>query len=227
MSTAVIDLCPVVSSIDDNGTQRITLLDADDSVLCGAYKPPGHTYWRPYMSAALARVGPQTVLMPAQHVLAPRPTGHGRSQSGTWPAKLWGHSRTRSTGPATITSRRRLRIAGRLPPESGLEATPNPPRIPPGRTSPSSPTSYLRRTLPPPNSALRRSTATNCGRHRGIHRRRSLRRGRAASRQANQFRSVCDPARCAGLTVLEPGAAHGQGRGIPRGVSCAVYRALV
>jgi hypothetical protein len=31
----VIDLCPVVSSIDDNGTQRITLLDADDSELCG------------------------------------------------------------------------------------------------------------------------------------------------------------------------------------------------
>jgi len=153
MSTAVIDLCPVASSIDDNGTQRITLLDADDSELCGAYKPPGHTYWRSYMSAALARVGPHTVLMPAQHVLAPRPTGHGRSQSAAWPANLWGHSRTRSTGPAAITSRRRLRVVGRLPPESGFEGAPKSPRISPGRTSPSSPTAtcderYRRQTAP-------------------------------------------------------------------------------
>ncbi|WP_301150635.1 hypothetical protein [Mycobacterium simiae] len=71
MSTAV-QVCPVVSSVDDNGTQRITLLDADDSVLCGAYKPPGHTHWRLYMSAALARVGAPAALMPATHLLTAR-----------------------------------------------------------------------------------------------------------------------------------------------------------
>ncbi|WP_156296857.1 hypothetical protein [Mycobacterium paragordonae] len=72
MSTAAIEVCPVVSSVDENGTQRITLLDADDSVLCGAYKPPGHTHWRLYMSATLAGVGSPPALMPAQHLLTPR-----------------------------------------------------------------------------------------------------------------------------------------------------------
>ncbi|MDP7732706.1 hypothetical protein EI067_29605 [Mycobacterium paragordonae] len=61
-----------MSSVDENGTQRITLLDADDSVLCGAYKPPGHTHWRLYMSAALARVGAPAALMPATHLLTAR-----------------------------------------------------------------------------------------------------------------------------------------------------------
>lgn len=48
MTAAVI--CPLVSSVDDNGTQRITVLDADETVVCGAYKPPGHTHWRLFIS---------------------------------------------------------------------------------------------------------------------------------------------------------------------------------
>lgn len=51
-----------------SGTQRITLLDGDDSVLCGTYKPPGHSRWRLYMSATLARVGSPAALMLAQHL---------------------------------------------------------------------------------------------------------------------------------------------------------------
>lgn len=85
MNTAAIDLCPVVSSVDDNGTQRITLLGADASVLCGAYKPPGHTHWRLYMSAALANVGSPSGLMPAQHLLTPR-----RADACAW-LELIGH----------------------------------------------------------------------------------------------------------------------------------------
>lgn len=75
MSTAAIELCPVVSSVDDNGTQRITLLDADASILCGAYKPAGHTHWRLYMSAALASVGSPSAPVPAQHLLTPHRAG--------------------------------------------------------------------------------------------------------------------------------------------------------
>lgn len=80
MSTAAIEVCPVVSSVDENGTQRITLLDGDDSVLCGAYYPPGHTQWRLYMSAALGRVGAPPALMPATHLLT---QDHPSSGAGT------------------------------------------------------------------------------------------------------------------------------------------------
>ena len=72
MTAAVMDRCLLVPSVDDNGTQRITVLDADESVVCGAYKPPGHTHWRLFMSAALARAGSPAALMPAQHLLTAR-----------------------------------------------------------------------------------------------------------------------------------------------------------
>lgn len=99
MTAAVI--CPLVSSVDDNGTQRITVFDADESVMCGAYKPPGHTHWRLFMSAALARVGSPAALMPAQHLLTPR-----RADACQW-LRLIGHlyAHPAEAGTAATTSR--------------------------------------------------------------------------------------------------------------------------
>lgn len=83
--SAATELCPVVCSVDDNGTERMTLLGADASILGGAYKPAGHAHWRLYMSAALASVGSRSALMPAQHLLTPR-----RADACQW-LELIGH----------------------------------------------------------------------------------------------------------------------------------------
>jgi hypothetical protein len=45
MSTVISDH-PVIDSVDDNGTERITVFDHDTSVMCGAFRPAGHLYWR-------------------------------------------------------------------------------------------------------------------------------------------------------------------------------------
>lgn len=37
---------PAIASVDDNGTERITVFDDDTSVICGAFRPVGHLYWR-------------------------------------------------------------------------------------------------------------------------------------------------------------------------------------
>lgn len=95
----MIERCPLVSSVDDNGTQRITVLDAEDaSVVCGAYKPPGHTHWRLFMSAALARTGSPAAPLPAQHLLAPR-----RADACQWLA-LIGHLYAHPAAPGTATA---------------------------------------------------------------------------------------------------------------------------
>ncbi len=41
---------PAIASVDDNGTERITVFDDDTSVICGAFRPVGHLYWRLYLA---------------------------------------------------------------------------------------------------------------------------------------------------------------------------------
>jgi hypothetical protein len=63
---------PVVTSVDDNGTERITVFDHDTSVICGAFKPAGHLYWRLYLTTAVASSGCTATQLPPAHVLAAR-----------------------------------------------------------------------------------------------------------------------------------------------------------
>lgn len=55
---------PVIASVDDNGTERITVFDHDRSVICGAFKPAGHLYWRLYLTAAVASADPPAWQVP-------------------------------------------------------------------------------------------------------------------------------------------------------------------
>ncbi|ETA90028.1 MULTISPECIES: hypothetical protein [Mycobacterium avium complex (MAC)] len=64
---------PVIASVDDNGTERITVFDHDTTVICGAFKPAGHLYWRLYMSAATASFdSPAPQAVPPAPLLAAR-----------------------------------------------------------------------------------------------------------------------------------------------------------
>lgn len=63
---------PVVVSVDDNGTERITVFDDHTSVICGAFKPAGQLYWRVYISTALASSDSLAARMPPPPVLAAR-----------------------------------------------------------------------------------------------------------------------------------------------------------
>lgn len=71
MSSVVADH-PVIASVDDNGTERITVFDHDTSVICGAFKPVGHLYWRLYLSAAVASSDSLSLQVPPPPVLAAR-----------------------------------------------------------------------------------------------------------------------------------------------------------
>ena len=84
MSPAAIEACPVVFSVDENGTQRITLLDADDSVLCGPTSHRSHPLAAVHEHRAGQRGSPAAP-MPAQHFLTPR-----RADACHW-LKLLGH----------------------------------------------------------------------------------------------------------------------------------------
>ena len=63
---------PAIASVDDNGTERITVFDDDTSVICGAFRPVGHLYWRLYLAAEVASAGCTATQTPAPHLLAAR-----------------------------------------------------------------------------------------------------------------------------------------------------------
>lgn len=63
---------PAIASVDDNGTERITVFDDDTSVICGAYRPAGHLYWRLYLTAAVASTDTPCPQMPPPHLLSTR-----------------------------------------------------------------------------------------------------------------------------------------------------------
>lgn len=63
---------PVVASVDDNGTERITVFDDDTTVICGAFKPAGHLYWRLYMTAAVASSDSPAPQVPPSPLLTAR-----------------------------------------------------------------------------------------------------------------------------------------------------------
>ena len=71
MSSAVAEH-PVIASVDDNGTERITVFDDDTSVICGAFRPAGHLYRRLYLTATVASAGCPAPQIPPPHVLAAR-----------------------------------------------------------------------------------------------------------------------------------------------------------
>ena len=54
MSAAAVGLPPIVASVDDDGTERITVFGTGTSAICGAFKPPGHTHWRLYVGRVTA-----------------------------------------------------------------------------------------------------------------------------------------------------------------------------
>lgn len=61
-----------VASVDDNGTERITVFDHDTSVICGTFKPAGHAYWRLYLTTTVASYGCTTTQLPPPPLLATR-----------------------------------------------------------------------------------------------------------------------------------------------------------
>ncbi|KPN48853.1 hypothetical protein AN931_22970 [Mycobacterium intracellulare subsp. chimaera] len=63
---------PAIASVDANGTERITVFDDDSSVICGAYRPVGHLYWRLYLTAAVASADLPTSQIPPAHLLSAR-----------------------------------------------------------------------------------------------------------------------------------------------------------
>jgi hypothetical protein len=71
MSTVISDH-PVIDSVDDNGTERITVFDHDTSVMCGAFRPAGHLYWRLYLTAAVASADSPATQLPPPHLLTAR-----------------------------------------------------------------------------------------------------------------------------------------------------------
>lgn len=72
MSSSAVAEHPVIASIDDNGTERITVFDDDTSVICGAFRPAGHLYWQLYLAATVASAGRHATQIPPPHVLATR-----------------------------------------------------------------------------------------------------------------------------------------------------------
>jgi hypothetical protein len=54
MSAAAVGLPPIVASVDDDGTERITVFGTGTSAICGAFEPPGHTHWRLYVGRVTA-----------------------------------------------------------------------------------------------------------------------------------------------------------------------------
>jgi hypothetical protein len=44
----------VVTTIDDNGTQRISVFGADRAEICGAFKPVDCPYWLMYVTKTIA-----------------------------------------------------------------------------------------------------------------------------------------------------------------------------
>lgn len=63
---------PAIASLDDNGTERITVFDDDTSVICGAFRPVGHLYWRLYLATGVATAGCTATQTPPPHLLAAR-----------------------------------------------------------------------------------------------------------------------------------------------------------
>lgn len=63
---------PLVASVDANGTERITVFGDDTSVICGAYRPVGHLYWRLYLTAAVASADFPAPQIPPAHLLSAR-----------------------------------------------------------------------------------------------------------------------------------------------------------
>jgi hypothetical protein len=45
---------PVVTTVDDNGTQRISVFNADRAEICGAFKPVDCPYWLMYFTKTIA-----------------------------------------------------------------------------------------------------------------------------------------------------------------------------
>jgi hypothetical protein len=56
----------VVTSIDDNGTQRISVFGADRAEICGAFKPVDCPYWLMYVTKTITEAvdGSQRTLIP-------------------------------------------------------------------------------------------------------------------------------------------------------------------
>lgn len=70
--SSVITEHPVIASVDEDGTERITVFDDDTSVICGAFKPAGHLYWRLYLSTAVASSDSPATRVPPAPVLTAR-----------------------------------------------------------------------------------------------------------------------------------------------------------
>ncbi|PBJ36286.1 hypothetical protein BB737_16950 [Mycobacterium avium subsp. hominissuis] len=63
----------MIASVDDNGTERITVFDHNDtSVICGAFKPAGQLYWRLYLTTAVASADSPATRMPPTPLLTAR-----------------------------------------------------------------------------------------------------------------------------------------------------------
>lgn len=72
MSSAITSEHRAIASVDANGTERITVFDDDTSVICGAYRPVGHLYWRLYLTAAVATADLPAPQIPPAHLLSAR-----------------------------------------------------------------------------------------------------------------------------------------------------------
>jgi hypothetical protein len=117
--SSVIQDHPVIASVDDDGTERITVFDAD-TVICGAFRPAGHLYWRLYLTAAVATADSPVPQIPPPPLLTARPprrmsvaANHRPPLLGPWcGARMTGRNRKAPpgrVGHAGVIEHRRAR----------------------------------------------------------------------------------------------------------------------
>lgn len=70
----------VVTTIDDDGAQRISVFGADRAEICGAFKPVDRPYWLMYVTKIIAEA-----VDPSQPILIP----HRLQLPGQQDARQW------------------------------------------------------------------------------------------------------------------------------------------
>lgn len=73
MTATTVDSSHVVTGVDDNGTQRISVYGNDTAEICGAFKPVGRADWQVYVTTAVTQaVGHSHTSLVPPHLHLPR-----------------------------------------------------------------------------------------------------------------------------------------------------------
>jgi hypothetical protein len=91
MTSAVADVHRVITSIDDDGGERISVFGNGRAEICGAFKPAGRPYWRIYVCTTVAETADRS----RPHLAPPHLHVRDRQDAREW-VELIGHLYTRS-----------------------------------------------------------------------------------------------------------------------------------